>query len=1368
MSTQITETSAEIQASTNPFPGLRPFEFDESHLFFGRDGQSEQLIGKLSRTHFLAVVGTSGSGKSSLVRAGFLPALQGGFMTSAGSAWRVAILRPGNDPIGNLARSLNAPDVFGSELEENAAIQTAIAESTLRRGSLGLVDTVRQAVMAGDENLLVVVDQFEEIFRFARVAEGEQYGNEAAAFIKLLLEASRQRDLPIFVVLTMRSDYLGDCSQFWGLPEAINESQYLIPRLTRDQLREAITGPVAVGGGKITPRLVNRLLNDVGDNQDQLPVLQHLLMRAWAEWKEKKLGIKDTEDGAGRPHQEVHQGDAMDLCCADAVGGMGHALSRHADEAYSDLPDERHREVAEKVFKALTEKGPDNREIRRPITLGEICAITAASQSEVVTVIDTFRQPGRSFVMPPADVSLNSESLIDISHESLIRGWMRLKDWVDEEARSARIYRRLAETAVLYKEGGAGLWRDPDLQIALAWREQGKPNEVWARRYHPAFALATDFLDESVTARDAQAASDEARRRREIKRSRLTALIFGVAFLFSLAMGVYAYGAKNKAESAKNDALGQKKLAESAKEAALTQKKAADAAKEEALAQKNVANTAKDEALAQKQAADKAKNEALEQKKAADLARNDALRQKMSADLAKNNALRQTEVAQAEALKGRALGALKEQDPNGAIQLFGDLKKLYEVRKDAAGASYALASIADIHRDRAPVGLFAQEFGQALGSLGESEDPDSQMVKQYYQMIAAMSTNVDQDEAAMKEEFAKEARVALDYYNQALAADKHNTSQDHYAREANIFKNLGDIQVGLVGMLITAREAEKETKAREFQPGIDRGIEYYTQARTNYKAAQLYSDEADMLAKIGHVLLISLSFKADSTSSEKPANGQQQPPPDPRQDPKVAAEMDRMFEVYDQSYAAYQKAGKPLMQAAVMVRLGELSQQFYKGNVEKSREGIRYLERARDLYRSERAYRRVGSTDEELAQLHGELSDKEKELAAYQDAFEAYRMAALEPKAKPDNITKADQMLTKAGGLLLQSGGKEKTRPFFESAINVYLNDRVGLPRILTTIATFYKEKEDYAEAVKYLERRREAWRQAGKFLEEGNTLVEIGTMQNSVEQAAAAIGSFSAARRAYGQIDLRAEDPNERSVHATKLMEIALLYAEQDKQQAVATYEEALQVEMQSTNSYSLQRILQLEGAILLEMKTEEAKAKAQQLFQKVGDFYHDKNDSDSEASTLVAIGDLYKGIKEAAEARAFYNRARTIYLSKKGAYQLMNLLKKTGDLEVEQNPGRTLVQYYVSEAESAARSQDHLSQGIALEVTGSAYRDKEKQKALDYFEQARVAYHAGGAKDAEISVIRSMSYLQGDMGNKLESERLRKQADEMARTPK
>jgi len=160
--------AAEVEAPSNPFPGLRPFEFHESNLYFGRDGQSERMLAKLASKRFVAVVGTSGSGKSSLVRAGLLPALFGGFMQSAGSNWRVALMRPGGDPLGNLARALNSPTVFGSDIAENAALQTVITEATLRRGSLGLIEAVRQTRMPANENLLVIVDQFEELFRFAR------------------------------------------------------------------------------------------------------------------------------------------------------------------------------------------------------------------------------------------------------------------------------------------------------------------------------------------------------------------------------------------------------------------------------------------------------------------------------------------------------------------------------------------------------------------------------------------------------------------------------------------------------------------------------------------------------------------------------------------------------------------------------------------------------------------------------------------------------------------------------------------------------------------------------------------------------------------------------------------------------------------------------------------------------------------------------------------------------------------------------------------------------------------------------------------------------------------------------------------------
>ena len=258
-----------IQFSSSPYPGLRPFRDDESDIFFGRERQTDQLLARLAHNRFLAVIGPSGCGKSSLVKAGMLPALRAGFMAEVGSRWRICELRPGDRPLGQLARALASPDILGADRDSEES--AAFLEATLRRGPLGLIEIVKGAEALRDATLLVLVDQFEEIFRYReRIA-----ADEADAFVALLLASAGQHEVPIYVVITMRSDYLGECAVFQGLPEAVSDSQYLTPRLTREELELAIAGPARVFGGQVDPKLLNRLINDFGTDPDQLPLLQH-------------------------------------------------------------------------------------------------------------------------------------------------------------------------------------------------------------------------------------------------------------------------------------------------------------------------------------------------------------------------------------------------------------------------------------------------------------------------------------------------------------------------------------------------------------------------------------------------------------------------------------------------------------------------------------------------------------------------------------------------------------------------------------------------------------------------------------------------------------------------------------------------------------------------------------------------------------------------------------------------------------------------------------------------------------------------------------------------------------------------------------
>ncbi|MBU2912483.1 High-affnity carbon uptake protein Hat/HatR [Reichenbachiella agariperforans] len=693
---------SDVAQFVDPFPGLRPFGIEESHLFFGREGQSDEVLMKLSENKFVGILGASGSGKSSLMYCGLIPTLYGGFMTQAGSNWRIVVTRPGGGPIDNLAESLLLKDEqYNSIDDEDKLIRKTITSTVLRSSSLGLIEAVKQLKSSDQENVLILVDQFEELFRYKKLETLSSDLDESSAFVNLLLEAVHQYDAPIYVALTMRSDFIGDCAQFPELTQMINDSHYLIPQMTRDQKRLAIEGPVAVGGGKIAPRLTQQLLNDVGDNPDQLPILQHALMRTWQFWKEHR-----------------REEEPMDLKHYNAVGTLREALSQHANEAFDSLS-KREQQICESMFKALTERGTESSGIRRPTKVSTIASIAGVTEDEVGRVVDKFREPGRTLLMPPHGVRLDSDTVIDISHESLMRIWTRLKSWLDEESRSAEMYLKLSESAERFQLGRAGLWKMPDLQLALNWEEENKPTLVWGQRYEPAFERTMVFLETSKKAYETEQRNKELLQKRALQRSRLVAVVLGVAMLICIFFVVLAQirageANKQKAQAEANlqlAAIAQKKAEEQEQKAT---EKATEARKQTRLAQEaaELAKIEQQKAEEQKRLADvqrqraeaaqvRANENAEEAKRSAEQAKIAELAAAKSAEVANEQrlaalALRYQAIANSMAIKSQKIDDDVEQQAVIARQawLFDDEYSNKEYNPDIyAGVYYATKAL---------------------------------------------------------------------------------------------------------------------------------------------------------------------------------------------------------------------------------------------------------------------------------------------------------------------------------------------------------------------------------------------------------------------------------------------------------------------------------------------------------------------------------------------------------------------------------------------------------------------------------------------------------------------------------------------------
>lgn len=387
----------------NPFLGLRRFEIADAALFFGRNDQSYELLRRLDALHFVAVIGPSGCGKSSLVRAGVLAPLQQGYLAEGGP-WKIATLQPGGAPLAAWVAALTP------------FVRPGADPARLAVAPLEVLDT-----SAG--RIAILVDQFEELFQF-----GDRTGRrqEVADFLAAMLSTGTD-DGGVYVMLTMRSEFLLQCAAHPDLAAAINEGLYLVPRMTRDQLRQAVVGPLQRAGAAITVQLLDRLLDDASQEEDGLPVLQHALSRMWPQ--------RDPFAPLG-------------IALYPQEGGLGALLDAHADKVFQRLP-AADQGLAEAVFRRITERTRDGRIVRSARTLQSIADDIDVPTSSLMRCVQPFVDEGL-LVLLPADGS----PLVDILHEAVARRWRRLSGWIHAAARQREAAAAITEAAREWDRNG--------------------------------------------------------------------------------------------------------------------------------------------------------------------------------------------------------------------------------------------------------------------------------------------------------------------------------------------------------------------------------------------------------------------------------------------------------------------------------------------------------------------------------------------------------------------------------------------------------------------------------------------------------------------------------------------------------------------------------------------------------------------------------------------------------------------------------------------------------------------------------------------------------------------------------------------------
>jgi hypothetical protein len=487
-----------------PYLGLQYFDENDASRFFGREQLTAQIANRLHNTHFLAIIGASGSGKSSVVRAGVIPTLQrgepmadGSLPPTAGNRWDFRVFTPTVHPLEALGAALQR------DAETVASIASLQQELAQESRTLGLAAR-RLLAQGGSQNLLLVVDQFEEAFTLCHNPD------ERRAFFDNLLAATDPDDSqPVTVILVLRADFYAQLAQHDHLRERVSQNQEFIGAMSRAELFDAIVKPAALGNWKIQEGLVDLMLDDVGDEPGALPLLSHALLETWKRRRGRTLTLSGYTES----------------------GGVRGAIAKTAESVFQQRLSPEQRPIARMIFIRLAELGDDSLDTRRRAAFSEL--ITRSTDEPTINAVLKILTDARlvvTEVVPPTETKV-----VEVAHEALIREWPTLRQWLDQDRQGLILHRQLTDDVNEWIR----LARDPG---ALYRGARLKQIQDWAINNDSQLSMQEqEFLDASRKNAEEEAARS-LRLARAARVQRLLLALSGLLGLFLVAFLIYSSG----------------------------------------------------------------------------------------------------------------------------------------------------------------------------------------------------------------------------------------------------------------------------------------------------------------------------------------------------------------------------------------------------------------------------------------------------------------------------------------------------------------------------------------------------------------------------------------------------------------------------------------------------------------------------------------------------------------------------------------------------------------------------------------------------------------------------------------------------------